>query len=74
MLLEQFFRPWMTTARLRKKKFYVIQRTRENGRRKTVNVASADSFKEILDTLHKLETERPNAILRICHVPVQNWE
>ena len=74
MLFKQLFRPYLTTARLRKRQFYIIQRSRENGRRKTVNVASADSFEEILDTLHKLEAERPDVILRISHQPRQNWE
>jgi hypothetical protein len=59
---------------IKDKKFYVIQRTRENGRRKTVNVASGDCFKEMLETLHRLETERTDAVFQIKENPVSNWE
>lgn len=59
---------------IKDKKFYVIQRTRDNGRRKTVNVASSDCFKEMLETLRRLEAERTNAVFRISENPVQDWE
>ena len=64
----------MRPLMIKDKKFYVIQRTRENGRKRTVNVASSDSFKEMLETLHRLEAERTNAVFRISENPVSDWE